>query len=63
MMPTAKEFVFVLGEVTLSDSFSGGADLKGGVQNAVTAATKEAMNQAYDSIWEGDFQRIGKLPL
>lgn len=62
-MPTAKEFVFELGEVTLSDSYSGGDDLKGGIQYAVKVATKEAMNSAYDSIWEGNFQRLGKLPL
>ena len=63
MMPTAKDFVFELGDFSLGDTLTASDELKAGIKNALTVATKDAVNAAYDAIWTGDFQRIGKLPL
>lgn len=58
MMPTTKAFRFEIGDIT--------TDL-GEEDSAINSVLKEqsekAVREAYEEIWDGDFDRLGKMPL
>lgn len=60
MMPTVKDFQFELGEVTLDFTDSA---TEARVKEILKNEGIQAVKQAYDIMWEGDFAKLGKLPL
>lgn len=60
MMPTVKDFQFELGEVTLDFTDSATEER---VKEILKNEGVQAVKSAYDIMWEGDFAKLGKLPL
>ena len=60
MMPTVKDFTFTLGDMTL-DYTDEATDAQ--VKTALSEVTIAAVLYAYDAMWEGDYAKLGKLPL
>lgn len=60
MMPTAKDFRFSIGDIKTDLAEE---DATESLKTILRDNCEKAVMEAYDLIWEGDFDNIGKLPL
>jgi hypothetical protein len=58
MMPTTKAFRFEIGDIT-TDLGEDDSTIK----SVLKEQSEKAVREAYEEVWEGDFARLGKMPL
>lgn len=58
MMPTAKAFRFEMGDITTDLGEDDSA-----IKSILKEQSEKAVREAYEEVWDGDFARLGKLPL